>query len=230
MAEFDILDSRLGRLWRSFAQFVMVGISSLLYRVQVFEKEKVPLEGAILVLCNHQSFLDPMFSQSWVRRPFLFVARETLFRGFFGWLLHSLGAIPIRQGQADIRSIRTVIDLLKKGRAVCLYPEGSRTFDGRIAVIKPGFGLISRRAHAPIVPMVIDGAFDCWPRTRKWPRLTGRVGVLYGKPISPEHVEQAGDEAFAEELTALLRQMHNELRAKMGRPPLDYSTPVPTDW
>ncbi|HOK65550.1 MAG TPA: lysophospholipid acyltransferase family protein [Anaerohalosphaeraceae bacterium] len=230
MAEFDILDSRLGRLWRGLAQFITVGIISLLYRVRIFEKENVPLDGAILVLCNHQSFLDPMFSQSWVRRPFLFVARETLFRGFLGRLLHSLGAIPIRQGQADIRSIRTVIDLLKKGRAVCLYPEGSRTFDGRIAVIKPGFGLISRRARAPIVPMVIDGAFECWPRTRKWPRLTGRVGVLYGKPISPEHVEQAGDEAFAEELTALLRHMHNELRAKMGRPPLDYSTPVPTDW
>lgn len=230
MAEFDILDSRLGRLWRGFAQFLTVGLTSLLYRVQVFDKENVPLEGSILVLCNHQSFLDPMFSQSWVRRPFLFVARETLFRGFFGRLLHSLGTIPIRQGQADLRSIRTVIDVLKKGRAVCLYPEGSRTFDGRIAVIKPGFGLISRRARAPIVPMVIDGAFECWPRTEKRPRLTGRVGVMYGKPISPEHVEQTGDEAFAEELTALLRQMHNELRARMGRPPLDYSTPVPTDW
>lgn len=230
MAEADILDSWCGRFWRKFAQFVAVGLCTLLYRVRVFGKENVPSEGAVLILCNHQSFLDPMFSQSWVRRPFLFVARDTLFRGFFGRLLYSLGTIPIRQGQADLRSIRTVIDLLKKGRAVCLYPEGSRTFDGRIAVIKPGFGLISRRAKAPIVPMVIDGAFECWPRTKKWPRLTGRVGVLYGKPISPEHVEQAGDEAFAQELTELLRQMHNDLRAQMGRPPYDYSTPVPTDW
>lgn len=230
MAEYDILDSWCKRLWRRFAQFVAVGLVTLLYRVRVFGRENVPAEGAILVLCNHQSFWDPMFSQSWVRRPFLFVARETLFRGFFGWLIHSLGSIPIRQGQADIRSIRTVIEVLKKGWAVCLYPEGSRTFDGRIAVIKPGFGLISRRARAPIVPMVIDGAFECWPRTRKRPRLTGRVGILYGKPISPEHIEEMGDERFAGELTDLLRQMQNELRAKMGRPPYDYSTPVPTDW
>jgi 1-acyl-sn-glycerol-3-phosphate acyltransferase len=229
MAEIDILDSWGGRLWRRFAQLVTVGLSTLLYRVRVYGREQVPTRGPILVLCNHQSYYDPIFSQSWVWRPFLFVARQTLFHGFFGWLIHSLGAIPIRQGQADIRSIRTVIGLLNKGWAVCLYPEGSRTLDGRIAVIKPGFGLISRRAGAPIVPMVIDGAFECWPRTRKWPRLTGRVGVLYGKPISPEHVKEAGDEAFAEELTSLLRQLQAELREKMGRKPLDYSTPVPTD-
>ncbi len=139
-------------------------------------------------------------------------------------------AIPIRQGQADIGAIKTVISVLKLGRAVCLYPEGSRTFDGRIAEIKPGFGLISRRANVPIVPAVIDGAFECWPRTKKAPKLFGRVAVLYGKPIPAEHVKEVGDEVFAGELTRQLREMQAELRKKLGKDPYDYTTPVPTDY
>lgn len=230
MADIDLRDSCLRRLWRAFAQFVTVGTVTVFYRLRSFGKENVPLDGPVLILCNHQSFLDPMFSQSWVRRPFSFVARESLYRGFFGRLIRSLYAIPIRQGQADIGAIKTIIEVLKQGRALCLYPEGSRTFDGRIADIKPGFGLISRRADVPIVPAVIDGAFDCWPRTKKYPKLTGKVTVMYGKTISAEHVRQVGDEAFAAELTKILRQMQGELRQKIGKKPMDYSTPVLTDW
>jgi 1-acyl-sn-glycerol-3-phosphate acyltransferase len=229
MADIDLKDSWLRRQWRRFAQFVTVGLVTILYRLRAYGKENIPMNGPVLILCNHQSFLDPMFSQSWVGRPFSFVARESLYRGFFGRLIRSLYAIPIRQGQADIGAIKTVIGALKQGRAVCLYPEGSRTFDGRIAEIKPGFGLISRRADVPIVPAVIDGAFDCWPRTRKFPKLTGKVTVMYGKPIPAEHVRQVGDEAFAAELTKILRQMQGELRQKIGKEPMDYSTPVPTD-
>lgn len=230
MAEIDIHDSRLRRCWHALAHFLTVAPLALLYRLKLYGKENVPKTGPVLVLCNHQSFFDPMFSQSWIWRPFSFVARDTLFRGFFGWLIRSLYAIPIRQGQADVGAIKSVIHVLKQGRAVCLYAEGSRTFDGRIAPIKPGFGLISRRANAPIVPVVIDGAFECWPRTRKYPKLHGRVGVLYGKPIAAEHIKKVGDEAFAEELTQLLREMQAQLRKKMGKTPYDYSTPVPTDY
>jgi 1-acyl-sn-glycerol-3-phosphate acyltransferase len=229
MAEIDLKDSRLRRLWRRFAEFIMVGLVTILYRLRTYGKENVPKDGPVLILCNHQSFLDPMFSQSWVSRPFSFVARDSLYRGFFGWLIRSLYAIPIRQGQADIGAIKTVIGVLKQGRAVCLYPEGSRTFDGRIAEIKPGFGLISRRADVPIVPAVIDGAFECWPRTKKLPKPLGKVTVMYGTPIAAEHVRQVGDEAFAAELTKILRQMQGELRQKIGKKPMDYSTPVPTD-
>lgn len=230
MADIDIKDNWLRRCWRKFAQFLTVGTVALLYRLRAYGKENVPLKGPVLILCNHQCFLDPMFSQSWVRRPFSFVAREGLFRGFFGWLIRSLYAIPIRQGQADVGAIKSVIHVLRQGRAVCLYPEGSRTFDGRIAEIKPGFGLISRRANAPIVPVVIEGAFECWPRTEKYPKLTGRVTVQYGKPIPAEHIKEVGDEVFAVELTKLLRDMQADLRKKLGKEPMDYSTPVPTDY
>jgi 1-acyl-sn-glycerol-3-phosphate acyltransferase len=59
---------------------------------------------------------------------------------------------------------------------------------------------MSRRSGAPVLPVVIDGMFEAWPRTQKYPRL-GRVGVMYGTPFSAEQIKSLGDEAFAVELT-----------------------------
>jgi 1-acyl-sn-glycerol-3-phosphate acyltransferase len=101
-------------------------------------------------------------------------------------------------------------------------PEGTRTVDGRIADIKPGFGLLSRRSGAKVVPVVIDGAFECWPRHKKFPSI-GKVTVSYGELITPELVRELGDKEFARVITGRLRQMQNELRIKSGKEPFDYS-------
>jgi 1-acyl-sn-glycerol-3-phosphate acyltransferase len=222
MAESRPKDSWLRFIWYLFCRFIAVGTVSLLYRLRVYGKENVPKDGPVLVVCNHQSFLDPMLSQTWIWRPFYFVPRDTLLNvKFWGRLIASLYVIFIRQGQADIAAMKTIIESLKEGKAVCLYPEGTRTHDGRIDNIKPGFGLMSRRSGAPVLPVVIDGMFEAWPRTRKYPKL-GRVGVMYGTPFSAEQIKTLGDEAFAQELTRTLRTMQNELRLKMGRPTFDY--------
>jgi 1-acyl-sn-glycerol-3-phosphate acyltransferase len=218
-------DSWLRFFWYLLCRFVSVGTVSLFYRLKVYGKQNVPKDGPVLVVCNHQSFLDPMFSQTWVWRPFYFVPRDTLLNvKFWGRLIASFYVIFIRQGQPDIAAMKTIIESLKEGKAVCLYPEGTRSPDGRIDNIKPGFGLMSRRSGAPVLPVVIDGMFEAWPRTQKYPRL-GRVGVMYGTPFSAEQIKSLGDEAFAVELTRTLRAMQSDLRQKMNRPPFDYTSP-----
>ena len=116
--------------------------------------------------------------------------------------------------------MRAIIDVLKRGHIVCLYPEGSRTFDGKIDEIKPGFCLLARRSKATIVPMVIDGVFERWPRTQKYPKPGGRVGIIYGKPIDADYIEQVGEEAFIAEFNQTMHTLHNDLRQKMGKNPL----------
>lgn len=195
----------------------------VIYRVRSYGMKNVPKTGPTLILCNHQSFFDPMFSQSWVYRSFCFVARDSLFEGKFGKLLYHLYAIPIRRGQADVAAMRSIIAYVKAGYAVCLYPEATRTHDGRIADIKAGFGLLVRRSKATVVPVVIDGAFECWPRTRKFPKL-GKIRVVYGEPITPDQIAGLDNETFAAMVTRRMRTMQDECRIKAGKEPFKYST------
>ena len=223
MAEVKNKDGLARRIWHEFGRLLSVGIVWLLYRVKVYGKENIPRDGAVLVLSNHQSLFDPILCQGWLKRPFYYVPRDTLFAGFWGMLIDSFYTIPINQEKAGIKSMRAIIEVLKRGHIVCLYPEGSRTFDGKIDEIKPGFSLLMRRSGATLIPMVIDGIFERWPRTQKYPKLGGRVGVMYGKPIDAAYITEVGEEQFIGEFNRTLHQMHNDLRQKMGREPLDYN-------
>ena len=223
MIEAKNKDGFCRRLWHEIARFLSVGMIWLLYRVKVYGKENIPRDGGVLVLSNHQSFFDPMICQGWLRRPFYYVPRDTLFVGFLGWLIDSYYTIPINQEQVTLKSMKAIIDVLKRGHIVCLYPEGSRTFDGKIDEIKPGFSLLVRRSKATIVPMVIDGIFERWPRTQKYPKVGGRVGIIYGKPIPADHIEEVGEEAFIAEFNHIMQTLHNDLRQKMKKELYDYS-------
>lgn len=184
--------------------------------------ENVPAKGPFIIASNHQSFLDPLFAGICIR-PVCFMARDTLFKNwFFGPLLLSVNAIPVRRGQADIASIRAILEKLKQGRGVCLFPEATRTNDGKIASLKGGFTLLSRRGNAPVVPVLIDGAFECWPRHKKLFKAGSKITVTYGKPVTAEQIAAMGDDRFAELLTDTLRKMQTNTRVLQGKKPLEY--------
>jgi 1-acyl-sn-glycerol-3-phosphate acyltransferase len=196
----------------------------LLFRCRVYDRQNVPKKGPFLLVSNHQSFLDPLFCGVFISRPLSFLARESLFsKRLFGGLISSVSAIPVKQGQADLSAMRTVISKLKQGRGVCLFPEGTRTTDGRIAPFKGGLGLLARRADAPIVPVVIDGAFECWPRHKKVFSPFKDIAVCYGKAITAEQTRQMKDKQLAELLTNTLHQMQNDCRLKQSKQPYDYN-------
>ena len=195
----------------------------LFFRLRVYDKENVPDEGAFLLVSNHQSFLDPLFCAVPLKRPLYFLARDTLFKNrFFGPLLSSVNSIPVRRGRADLTAMRKVVGKLREGNGVCLFPEATRSSDGRIAVLKGGFGLLCRRGEAAVVPVVIDGAFEVWPRHKKMFSPGGRIVVCYGKAIPAEQVKQMNDRELAERLTDTLRRMQADSRVKQGKEPYSY--------
>ncbi|MBN2020410.1 MAG: 1-acyl-sn-glycerol-3-phosphate acyltransferase [Sedimentisphaerales bacterium] len=210
--------------WFKFARLWCGLFCRVFFRIHFYGLENIPSEGPFILASNHQSFLDPLFCGIALKRTLSFMARDTLFKGrIFGPLLFSVNAIPVRRGQADIASIRAILEKLKQGKGVCLFPEATRTDDGKITSFKGGFTLLSRRGHAPIVPVLIDGAFECWPRHRRIFKAGSKITVTYGKPIPAEQIKETEDDDFAKLLTDTLRNMQSEIRSKEGKEPFKYS-------
>lgn len=215
--------------WYWLARFGCWIACAVLFRLRTYGRENVPATGAVILASNHQCYLDPVFCGVGVKRHLTYVARDTLFRyRLFGLLIHSLNAIPIGRDKADIAAMRAIIARLREGAAVCLYPEGTRTYDGRIIPVKPGFGLLCRRAKAAVVPVLIDGGFETWPRQKRF-FAPGKVTIWYGKLLPAAQMQAMTNEELADHLTATLRQMQTECRLKQGKKPYDYSALPPTD-
>ena len=193
------------------------------YRVRAYGSECVPTEGGALLLSNHQSFFDPIAVGLAINRECHYMARDSLFEiPLLGRLFASLNAFPVRRDTADISAMKEAIRRLRAGAILCVFPEATRTPDGGIHPIKGGAIALAQRAKVPIVPTVIEGLFEIWPRTKKFPGFGRRIGVLYGLPVDSESIRDRDPDDVAGELTLTLRRLHNQLRANMGRPPLHY--------
>ena len=222
LCERKMLKERLKAVWYWLGWWICKVFCILFFRLRVYGRENVPDKGAFILVSNHQSYLDPLFCGVPLKRRLFFVARDSLWANWFlGWAISLVSAIPVKQDKADFSAIREVIRELKEGMGVCLFPEGTRTSDGKIASLKSGFSLLCRRGEAAIVPVVIEGAFECWPRHKKL-FSPGVILVCYGKKITAEEVKDMGDKKLAEVLTDTLRRMQTESRIKHGKEPLDY--------
>lgn len=189
---------------------------------RAFGLGRLPRSGPVVLACNHQSYLDPLIVALAPRRICHFMARDTLFGNRFGAaFLRFVNVFPVKRGSADIGAIKEALRRLKSGAVLITFPEGTRTLDGRIRPVQPGIVAIARRAKCPIVPTIIEGAYELWPRDRKIPTLS-RVWVMYGEPIPAKLLAELETDQAALLLTQRLRQGQNELRRRIGRAEFDY--------
>jgi len=218
------------RIWYKFCQSWCRWYFNLLHFGRAYNRERVPGTGPLLFVSNHQSFFDPVIVGYGLAREVDYMARDTLFLNpFFNKLIRSLNAFPVKRGEADLAAIKETLRRLKDGRAVLLFPEGTRTVDGRIREFKPGLALLAKKANCPIVPVVIDGAFDAWPRTSPLPKPMVTIQVTYGEPIVPEEVKRYSPEEFVHNLHRVMVGMQDELRRSGGKPPYNYDREMPDE-
>jgi len=153
----------------------------------------LPRTGGVLIASNHQSFLDIPLLSSTTRRHIAFVARDSLAETrWLAFIMSECRALLIKRGKPDRKALRQMVAHLEAGDAVSLFPEGTRTRDGRVQPFRKGALLAARMAKVPIVPAGIRGAFEAWPRTASRPRIA-RVAVRFGAPIdsaAPDALEQ----------------------------------------
>lgn len=191
----------------------------LLYRHRAYGAEHVPATGPVLIVANHQSFLDPpVIGVPIWQRHLDFVARLGLFQGtgFFGRLISALNALPIKEEGGDAAAIKEVLRRLGAGRAVLIFPEGSRSETGAMDPFKRGVAVLVKRSGCPVLPAAVEGCFDAWPRHRRWPRLLGaRVAVAFGRPIPHDELMAEGAEAALARLTAEVDALRLDLRRRL---------------
>jgi 1-acyl-sn-glycerol-3-phosphate acyltransferase len=195
-------------LWRFLQVFARIG-TKLMFDFKAWGVHNVPRSGGVLLLANHQSYLDPVLVGVHLYRPISFMAKSELFEGgrFFKWLIESLHAFPIKQNSADVGAIKQAIAKLQEGNILNIYPEGTRTETGEIGPILPGVALVLKRANVPIVPVVIDGSFQAWPSGRKIFHKHP-IRILYGPPLNveglrPNQIVTLIDQTFREMLIKL---------------------------
>ena len=203
------------RSWYNFLKVLCRLGTVILFRYRSSGLDNVQPNGGGLVLSNHQSQFDPVLVGLACDRRLNFLARKTLFRfPPFRWLINSLDAIPIDRDGTGLGGLKETLKRLKQQELVLIFPEGTRTSDGEVAPLKPGFVAIARRAAVPLYPVGVDGAFQAWPRTQKFP---GRaiIHVVYGPPLLPQELERYNDDALVAEMQSRIRACH--AAARLGR-------------
>lgn len=199
-------------------------LSVLCFKLHVSGQNHIPRQGGVLMVSNHQSFLDPWLVGIAPSRQIHYMARDSLFnkrggiQGFLHYLLELWNAFPVKRGSGDLGAIRTAVERLEKGFVLNIFPEGTRTEDGTIGPLAPGMVLILNRVKTgpppPILPVIIDGAFEAWPRDKKAPRVFGGspIRIHHGKPIPPGEWKQLS----ADELASRVRRELVKLQREIG--------------
>lgn len=202
--------------WWIIVRSVVRVVLRLLYRQRCLRRDLVPREGPVIYAANHQSHLDPMIVGCNVG-PFASLARASLFRFKpFGWLIGSLGAIPLQLDRSPAAAFRAAINELNAGGRLLVFPEGSRTPDGQVAPFRSGMMLLLRRTRATVVPVALDGAYGIWPKGRRGPRLTGRIASVVCAPIAAEELLAVEPDEALERLRRTIEEARRGLESRIS--------------
>jgi 1-acyl-sn-glycerol-3-phosphate acyltransferase len=218
---------RVQILWWDISQWLSQQALRIFYRFRVDGRERVPRTGPVLFVSNHQSHFDPIINGAQVAdRQFTAIAKEGLFSFKpFAWLIRSYGALSVAGDAGDSAAIKVALAELEAGRCILIYPEGTRSGDGRLTEFQKGVLLLQRRAKVDVLPLALEGATDVWPRGTKRPKLRGRIAARVGTPIPAAEFAALAPDAALERLESEIDRLRLELRAEMraatgGRWPL----------
>lgn len=188
------------RLNRAFFKLL---IDRLLdYRIEGRHHEPRP---PFLIIANHTSALDDPLVGVAVRASLIYIGKEELLRPWLlGLWVRSLGSIFIRRGEPDRLAMQQALRALARGRAVSIFPEGTRSTDGRVGAFHHGIAWLALHAGVPVLPLGVAGAFRAMPRGASWPRRTPIV-VRVGPPLIVPKVRRVS-RPLMEEWTERFRQ------------------------
>lgn len=201
-------------LHRCYYRLVQRGVGVyfwLKFRVRYLHRRRVPKTGAVLLVANHESFLDPPLVGVGAPRICNYMARETLFstatlgKRLFTLWIRLLNAYPVSLEGSGLDGVKQTLKRLKNGEMVLIFPEGTRS-DGELLPFHAGFIALARRGKAAVMPCGISGAGECLPRGAKKIK-NGKIVVAYGEPIPAEEVAAMTDAELLEAVETRIRAL-----------------------
>jgi len=167
------------------------------FRLRIRRHHAYDGRASCVVACNHRSFADPPLATVALRRPLSYFARGDLWRyPVIGFALRFFGGIPVARDAPRLETMKTAVAWLRRGARLLVFPEGTRTRDGRLGRLREGPALFARRAGVPVVPVYLHRSELLWPRGGL-PRCHGRVTIRVGRPVPvPDHLRGRDRDRF----------------------------------
>jgi 1-acyl-sn-glycerol-3-phosphate acyltransferase len=202
----------------------------LVFRPHVVGRENVPKTGAFIIASNHLSFIDSMAIPLMSPRRVGYLAKAEYFTGtgIGGWLTRTLftalGAMPVQRqtSRAAQEALDTALGVLRRGEGFGIYPEGTRSRDGRLARGKTGVAWLALTADCPVVPVAVRGTDRVQPVDSRWPR-PHKVSVTFGEPLTfPEQRGMAGNgrarRVVTDRVMEAIAELSGQEKAGWGQP------------
>lgn len=174
-------------------RFIILCVSKIFWRIKFTNTENIPqnLSGGLLVISNHQTYLDPFWISLPIKRDLRYMAWDAAFEWFFvGFLIRQLGAFPVNTRFGSRKSYQQSVKLLGEGKTLMVFPEAAREFaDGKLLPFKSGAAKLALQANVPVLPVTIRGANRVWAREMKFPHF-GKIEVVYHPVLNLNEFEQ----------------------------------------
>ena len=203
------------KLFYSFVKNVFKLFFKVYNRLDVQGFDKIPRGSQVIAAANHASYVDPPLIGGVYPGRLRFLAKESLFRvPLLGFFIRSLGVIPVKRedGQKAGAVMKTLLTLLENAQSVILFPEGTRSLDGRLKPLEAGVAYLSVKTGVPVLPVYVAGSFKVWPKGKKFPRPS-KMSIRFAPPIHPDTAitcERERRNALLRTLEAALNSMEVE--------------------
>jgi 1-acyl-sn-glycerol-3-phosphate acyltransferase len=192
-------------------------IYSTYFRWRVFNPERVPKEGPVILASNHASFIDPPLIGSGFNRAVNYLARNTLFDvPVVAALLRSWKVVPVDREGGGGAGLKAILERLLAGGIILLFPEGTRSADGNLRPAKSGVGLTVIKSEAPVVPVRVFGTFEAYGRHMRFPRPR-RVMVKYGHPLDFKALRREAKSCSKPRLKEIYQQVADLLMTEIAK-------------
>jgi 1-acyl-sn-glycerol-3-phosphate acyltransferase len=190
---------------------------ALYFRWRVFNAERVPLTGPVILASNHASYLDPPLVGAGVRRQISFLARDNIFHvPILAGILRSWEVVPVDRDGGTGRGLKEILSRLEQGGAIILFPEGTRSRHGELNPARSGIGLTVIKSRAPVVPARVFGTHEAFGPHKRLPRPR-RLTVKYGQPMWFEEQRAEAAACSKQRVKEIYQQVADDIMAQIAK-------------